>query len=121
MYEKGTKNLVVAAHRLNATSSRSHSIFSVNIECNNSEGMRVFSSTLTLVDLAGSEKIATLSNTVKLQEESIDINKSLFYLRKVISTLAEGRPSTHVPYRNSRLTCLLKSALGGRSSCLMVV
>jgi kinesin family protein 4/21/27 len=59
-------------------------------------------------------------------KESIDINKSLFTLRKVITTLADnssGKQSAnlkHIPYRDSKLTSLLKQSLGGNSYCLMV-
>ncbi len=53
-------------------------------------------------------------------KESIDINKSLFALRKVILALSEHKARTFVPYRDSKLTSLLKHCLGGNSFCLMV-
>lgn len=58
----------------------------------------------------------------ELQKESIFINKSLFTLRKVISTLAGTNtgPKVHVPYRDSKLTCLLKGSIGGSSLTLMI-
>lgn len=80
-------------------------------------------SKLQLVDLAGSERSAQTGNTGLAAKESIDINKSLFTLRKVITTLAEaGNKSkmAHVPYRDSKLTSLLKQSLGGNSYCLMI-
>jgi len=60
-------------------------------------------------------------------QEAIDINKSLFTLRKVITTLADesskksrSKVLSHIPYRDSKLTSLLKQSLGGNSYCLMV-
>jgi hypothetical protein len=80
-----------------------------------------------LVDLAGSEKISATGTTGVMAKESIDINKSLFVLRKVINRLSElsskGRENNetyHVPYRDSKLTSLLKQSLGGNSYCLMI-
>jgi kinesin family protein 4/21/27 len=73
-----------------------------------------------MVDLAGSEKTFSISTNSKVKEESININRSLFYLRKVISALSEGKSVSHVPYRDSKLTCLLKNSLGGKGACLMV-
>ena len=105
--------MVFASHKLNAHSSRSHAIFIVNVECFNEQNLRTFASKLTLVDLAGSEKTFAISTNDKVKEESININTSLFYLRKVITSLSEGNPSAHVPYRDSKLTMLLKNSLGG--------
>lgn len=80
-----------------------------------------------MVDLAGSERLDLFAtnNNQKLREESININKSLFNLKKVMTTLADGGNAaagafTHVPFRDSKLTCLLQQSLGGTSSCLMV-
>ena len=81
-----------------------------------------------LVDLAGSERISFLDNNQdkKMQEETIGINKSLMTLRKVITALHKrqkdksGQKSYHVPYRDSKLTSLLKQSLGGNSYCLMI-
>ena len=56
-------------------------------------------------------------------KEGIDINKSLFVLRKVIMGLSERKGSTkasHIPYRDSKLTSLLKQSIGGNSYCLMI-
>jgi hypothetical protein len=58
-------------------------------------------------------------------KEAIDINKSLFTLRQVITSLAEGSKkkntlNSHIPYRDSKLTSLLKQSLGGNSYSLMV-
>jgi hypothetical protein len=82
--------------------------------------LRSQSAKLVLVDLAGSERIYGSVKETKTKEESININRSLFNLRKVISALSEGKQSVHVPYRDSKLTCLLKHSLGGEGSCLMI-
>jgi kinesin family protein 4/21/27 len=82
---------------------------------------------LQLVDLAGSERTSQTGAVGLAQKESIDINKSLFTLRKVITGLAEAGRSkkganalAHIPYRDSKLTCLLKQSLGGNSYALMI-
>jgi kinesin family protein 4/21/27 len=113
LFQVGVKNRVTASHKLNLTSSRSHSILELKIEgidINNSDN--VISSKLELVDLAGSERISLTGAEGKQAKESIDINKSLFTLRQVISTIADSiankNISQHVPYRDSKLTCLLK-------------
>lgn len=84
--------------------------------------MRSFTSKLNFVDLAGSERLEYNGNTAKAREESININKSLFNLKKVMTALADGGASgSHIPYRDSKLTCMLQPTLGGTGSCLMVV
>jgi hypothetical protein len=80
-YENCTKKLVVASHKLNAHSSRSHALFSVELECFNQQEVKLFSSRLIMVDLAGSEKIYSSIKEAKTKEESININRSLFSLR----------------------------------------
>lgn len=75
-----------------------------------------------MVDLAGSERQSQTGNTAN--KESIDINKSLFTLRQVITSLTEkgkGKGNqSYIPYRDSKLTCLLRQSLGGNSFCLMI-
>ena len=83
-----------------------------------------------MVDLAGSERITihndATQSTKKLQQETIGINKSLMTLRKVIATLNKMQSEKsnykqfHVPYRESKLTALLKQSMGGNSYCLMI-
>lgn len=80
-------------------------------------------SKLQLVDLAGSERVNVTEADPKLTKECIEINKSLFTLRKVISTLSETRTTgktTYVPYRDSKLTSLLRECVGGNSYTLMI-
>lgn len=116
LFHSGIKNKIVASHNLNHASSRSHAIFSITIETVDPSNLdNVVTSKLQLVDLAGSEKISASGTTGLSAKESIDINKSLFVLRKVINWLSElsskGREcdeTYHVPYRDSKLTSLLK-------------
>lgn len=112
LFHAGIKNKIVASHNLNHASSRSHAIFTVTIETVDPSNLdNVVTSKLQLVDLAGSEKISATGTTGVSAKESIDINKSLFVLRKVINRLSEltskGRENAenyHVPYRDSKLT-----------------
>lgn len=90
-YNKGIKNKVVAAHNLNHASSRSHCIFTLSFEItDNAHVDNQVTSKLQLVDLAGSERTSQTGATGLAQKESIDINKSLFTLRKVITGLADA-------------------------------
>jgi kinesin family protein 4/21/27 len=123
-YNSGIKNRVMAKHKLNISSSRSHTIFTVTIrtECMNQYD-NVITGKLQLVDLAGSEKTSQTGNIGEHFKESVDINKSLLALRKVILILSDNsykENKTFVPYRDSKLTSLLKHCLGGNSFCLMV-
>ena len=75
------------------------------------------------MDLAGSERIGLQDSTAKLAKESIEINKSLFNLRQVITTLTEAQSTNkfiYIPYRDSKLTSILKEGIGGNSFSLMV-
>eukprot|EP00996_Jenningsia_fusiforme_P006628 NODE_817_length_1884_cov_27.088283_g749_i0.p1 GENE.NODE_817_length_1884_cov_27.088283_g749_i0~~NODE_817_length_1884_cov_27.088283_g749_i0.p1 ORF type:complete len:558 (+),score=99.13 NODE_817_length_1884_cov_27.088283_g749_i0:121-1794(+) len=122
--KSGIKNKHMARHDLNQSSSRSHCIFTVHLDTwESSLPDCVTRSELALVDLAGSERIAHLSKTPsqKLVHESIDINTSLLTLGKVIQSLsAGGRGARHVPYRDSKLTKLLKHTLGGTALTMMI-
>jgi kinesin family protein 4/21/27 len=118
---------VLASHNLNDLSSRSHTIFCLTIESQDiTHNEMVTVSKLQLVDLAGSEKQALTGTTGIQAKESIDINKSLLVLRKVITALTDQKQGNQadkmsfVPYRESKLTCLLKQSLGGNSYTLMV-
>ena len=90
-FNKGIKNKIVASHNLNHQSSRSHCIFTLLFEItDNSAVDNQIISKLQLVDLAGSERTSQTGATGLAQKESIDINKSLFTLRKVITGLADA-------------------------------
>lgn len=100
---------------MNLTSSRSHTIFSITVEQIDSDSPdSIVISKLQLVDLAGSERQELTKVDGKTQKESIEINKSLFTLRQVITALndiASGKKDIsgiYVPYRDSKLTSLLR-------------
>ncbi|KAK4291809.1 hypothetical protein Pmani_035388 [Petrolisthes manimaculis] len=117
----GNKNRAVGATNMNTHSSRSHAIFTITIECaergvDGQQHWRV--GKLHLVDLAGSERQSKTGATGQRLKEASKINLSLSTLGNVISALVDGR-STHIPYRNSKLTRLLQDSLGGNSKTVM--
>ncbi|XP_048343915.1 kinesin-like protein KIF3A isoform X2 [Sphaerodactylus townsendi] len=117
----GHKNRSVGATNMNEHSSRSHAIFTITIECSEKGidgNIHVRMGKLHLVDLAGSERQAKTGATGQRLKEATKINLSLSTLGNVISALVDGK-STHVPYRNSKLTRLLQDSLGGNSKTMM--
>lgn len=119
--DEGKKTRRVRATQMNDFSSRSHSIFSIIIESSEvaSDGKPHFKvGKLNLVDLAGSEKQKQTKTTNEALKEGININLSLTTLGNVINLLVQS--STHIPYRNSKLTKLLSDSLGGNSRTLML-
>jgi hypothetical protein len=102
----GNKNRSVGATLMNATSSRSHSIFTITIE-SSELGMdgqdKYVSGKLNLVDLAGSERQSKTGATGDRLKEATKINLSLSALGNCISALVDGK-SSHIPYRDSKLT-----------------
>ncbi|CAH8538528.1 unnamed protein product [Schistosoma curassoni] len=118
----GNKNRVTGATNMNEHSSRSHAIYTITIECSeHSEKNKTLlrQGKLHLVDLAGSERQAKTGATGKRLQEANKINLSLTTLGNVISALVDGK-STHIPYRNSKLTRLLQDSLGGNSKTAMI-
>jgi hypothetical protein len=117
----GTANRKVASTAMNADSSRSHSIFTIYIESAEWVGgeQRIKAGKLHLVDLAGSERSGKTGATGQTQKEGIKINLSLTALGNVIQALVEGK-STHIPYRDSKLTRLLQDSLGGNQKTVMI-
>eukprot|EP00933_Yihiella_yeosuensis_P040190 TRINITY_DN3442_c0_g1_i1.p1 TRINITY_DN3442_c0_g1~~TRINITY_DN3442_c0_g1_i1.p1 ORF type:complete len:859 (-),score=185.07 TRINITY_DN3442_c0_g1_i1:333-2909(-) len=128
----GTHHRQVAATALNATSSRSHTIFLVtlthqsrlDVQGNEASAFREVVSSLSLVDLAGSERAAAAEQTARFKE-AVNINQSLFVLRRVVTALSKcsdrgPEAFKHVPYRESKLTSLLQHAIGGNSFMLMM-
>ncbi|KAI1729238.1 kinesin motor domain-containing protein [Ditylenchus destructor] len=118
--EEGKNNRQVAVTNMNEHSSRSHSVFQIQVEQENKATQKKLSGKLYLVDLAGSEKVSKTGAEGTVLEEAKNINKSLSALGNVISALAEGTKS-HVPYRDSKLTRILQESLGGNSRTTIVI
>lgn len=92
LFHFGIKNKVVASHHMNHASSRSHAIFTLTLETVDPSNIdNVVKSKLQLVDLAGSERVGQTGTKGLSAKESININKSLFVLRKVIMGLSEKK------------------------------
>ena len=118
----GAKNRSVGETAMNKDSSRSHSIFTIYIEASEIDGkgnQRITAGKLNLVDLAGSERQSKTQATGDRLKEANKINLSLSALGNVISALVDGK-SSHVPYRDSKLTRLLQDSLGGNTKTVMV-
>ncbi|EQC39679.1 hypothetical protein SDRG_03108 [Saprolegnia diclina VS20] len=112
----GLRHRTTAATKMNATSSRSHAIFTLHLQQRNE--CRSLRSKLHFVDLAGSERQKkTLAEGLRFRE-GVNINKGLLALGNVMNALSEKK--AHVPYRDSKLTRLLQDALGGNSQTLML-
>ncbi|KAG1237271.1 hypothetical protein G6F35_000647 [Rhizopus arrhizus] len=116
----GGNNRVVAYTNMNAESSRSHSIVLVTITQKNLDTGAAKSGKLYLVDLAGSEKVGKTGASGQTLEEAKKINKSLTALGMVINSLTDGK-SSHVPYRDSKLTRILQESLGGNSRTTLII
>jgi kinesin family protein 5 len=117
---RGGSARAVASTNMNAESSRSHSIFVITITQKNVETGSAKSGQLFLVDLAGSEKVGKTGATGQTLEEAKKINKSLSALGMVINNLTDGK-SSHIPYRDSKLTRILQESLGGNSRTTLIV
>jgi kinesin family protein 6/9 len=126
----GELGRTTAQHKLNRRSNRSHSIFTVYIAQRSKSGVseKVINSKLSIVDLAGSERLKkTMENDAAgapidetLKKESMHINQSLTYLEQCVVALSRKNASAaHVPYRQTKLTNVLKDALGGNCNTLL--
>uniref|UniRef100_UPI00358F7BC2 kinesin heavy chain-like n=1 Tax=Myxine glutinosa TaxID=7769 RepID=UPI00358F7BC2 len=118
--DEGKLNRHVAVTNMNEHSSRSHSIFLINVKQENVETEQKLSGKLYLVDLAGSEKVSKTGAEGAVLDEAKNINKSLSALGNVISALAEGTKS-HVPYRDSKMTRILQDSLGGNCRTTIII
>ncbi len=119
---KGASHRSHAETSMNRNSSRSHSIFTINIETSqqNADGVsHIHAGKLNMVDLAGSERQKKTHATGDRLKEAININISLTTLAHVIYALVDKK-HTHVPYRDSKLTRLLQDSLGGNTKTVMI-
>ena len=124
MIMKGNEYRTMSPTEANATSSRSHAVLQINIsqrdrnaDVNEPHTM----ATLSIIDLAGSERASATKNRGERLLEGANINKSLLALGSCINALCDPRKKNHVPYRNSKLTRLLKFSLGGNCKTVMIV
>ncbi|KAH9719567.1 kinesin-like protein KIN-14J [Citrus sinensis] len=115
----GLMNRAVCSTALNERSSRSHSILTIHVRGTDLKNGAILRGSLHLIDLAGSERVDRSEATGDRLREAQHINKSLSALGDVIFALAHKNP--HVPYRNSKLTQVLQSSLGGQAKTLMMV
>ncbi|KAJ6830762.1 kinesin-like protein KIN-5C [Iris pallida] len=121
LLEKGSLKRRTAETLLNKQSSRSHSLFSITIHIKEAtpEGEELIKcGKLNLVDLAGSENISRSGAREGRAREAGEINKSLLTLGRVITALVEHLG--HIPYRDSKLTRLLRDSLGGRTKTCII-
>ncbi|CEP23379.1 KIP3 [Cyberlindnera jadinii] len=120
----GNGNRTCSPTEANATSSRSHAVLQINvIQRNRTADIQedhTFA-TLSIIDLAGSERAAATKNRGERLHEGANINKSLLALGNCINALCDPRRRNHVPYRDSKLTRLLKFSLGGNCKTVMIV
>ncbi|KZF24446.1 kinesin family member 18/19 [Xylona heveae TC161] len=124
MIVKGNEYRTMSPTEANATSSRSHAVLQINVsqrdrtaDVNEPHTM----ATLSIIDLAGSERASATKNRGERLIEGANINKSLLALGSCINALCDPRKKNHVPYRNSKLTRLLKFSLGGNCKTVMIV
>ncbi|XP_056453111.1 kinesin-1 heavy chain isoform X2 [Gadus chalcogrammus] len=117
--DEGKSNRHVAVTNMNEHSSRSHSIFLINVKQENTQTEQKLSGKLYLVDLAGSEKVSKTGAEGAVLDEAKNINKSLSSLGNVISALAEG--TAYIPYRDSKMTRILQDSLGGNCRTTIII
>ncbi|NWS65458.1 KIF6 protein, partial [Crotophaga sulcirostris] len=115
----GDTNRMIAETPMNQASTRSHCIFTIHISSKEPGSATMRRSKLHLVDLAGSERVAKTGVGGHLLTEAKYINLSLHYLEQVIIALAEKNRS-HIPYRNSMMTSVLRDSLGGNCMTTMI-
>nr|XP_013805805.1 PREDICTED: LOW QUALITY PROTEIN: kinesin-like protein KIF27 [Apteryx mantelli mantelli] len=122
--------------QMNEHSSRSHAIFTISIcqkqsaesqkntdaaQDSSWKSVRMIASKFHFVDLAGSERVTKTGNTGERFKESIQINSGLLALGNVISALGDPkRKSVHIPYRDAKITRILKDSLGGNAKTVMI-
>lgn len=120
LLQRGESNRITRETKANISSSRSHSVFQILLEQEEPDG-KLTRSKLNLCDLAGSEKIYSEDRLgEKHLEEHNSINLSLSTLGKVVQALAKGKAGGLIPFRESKLTKLLKDSLGGDTNTILL-
>ncbi|WIA08902.1 hypothetical protein OEZ85_008321 [Tetradesmus obliquus] len=117
--QKGKQHRSTFATNMNEHSSRSHLVLTIYVKGYDTAKGTSWSSKMHLIDLAGSERVSRSGAEGERLKEAAAINKSLSALGDVVAALQQR--SSHVPYRNSKLTRLLEDSLGGSSKTLLVV
>ncbi|XP_034883196.1 kinesin-like protein KIF18B [Mirounga leonina] len=121
---RGNRNRTQHPTDANATSSRSHAIFQIFVKQQDrvpglTQALRV--AKMSLIDLAGSERASSTHAKGERLREGANINRSLLALINVLNALADAKGrKTHVPYRDSKLTRLLKDSIGGNCHTVMI-
>ncbi|TVU33173.1 hypothetical protein EJB05_24959, partial [Eragrostis curvula] len=119
LMQTGHNNRAMSATAMNERSSRSHSVVTIHVQGQDLKTGNTLRGALHLVDLAGSERVDRSAVTGDRLKEAQHINKSLAALGDVIFSLSQK--NSHVPYRNSKLTQVLQTSLGGHAKTLMFV
>jgi kinesin family protein 6/9 len=124
---EGEANRTISAHQLNKESTRSHCIFTMYLEMKSriESSERITSAKLNFVDLAGSERVKKTGSTGITLKEANYINKSLSFLEQVVVNLTDksfkrSKLNEHIPYRQSKLTHILKDSIGGNCRTVMI-
>lgn len=112
LLERGNRNRTQEATAANAESSRSHAVLQIIVERKQPHGDRMQIGKLSLIDLAGSERASRTQNRGIRLVEGANINRSLLSLGNCINALVNAKKGSYVPYRDSKLTRLLKDSLG---------
>eukprot|EP00058_Branchiostoma_floridae_P019075 XP_002604564.1 hypothetical protein BRAFLDRAFT_79440 [Branchiostoma floridae] len=115
----GDTNRMIAETPMNQASTRSHCIFTIHLTAREPGSATIRRSKLHLVDLAGSERVGKTGVGGTLLAEAKYINLSLHYLEQVIVALSE-KSRSHIPYRNSMMTSVLRDSLGGNCMTTMI-
>jgi kinesin family member 6/9 len=118
---EGETNRSISEHQMNKQSTRSHCIFTLHVESRSrvESSEKVMTSKLNLVDLAGSERLSKTGTRGTSLKEAMYINRSLTYLEQVIIALSDKKRD-HIPFRQSKMTHVLRDSLGGNCNTLMI-
>jgi hypothetical protein len=120
MITLGLKMRATHETKMNAVSSRSHTVFTIHVAQKDKNTGAATSAMLNLVDLAGSERLKRSESQGQRLKEALHINSSLTTLGKVVMALDPSADMSHVPYRESKLTRLLQNSLGGNSYTVLL-